>query len=247
MAQISPDGARVAFSSGRSGLREIWITDIDGKNPMQLTALGSRLTTNPSWSPDSRQLAFDSRSEGFSEIFTIDVRGGAPRRLTRGPAEQMFPFWSQDGKWIYFQSGTGGYWDIWKTLATGGDTPMQITHQGGGFPKEAPDGRTVYYAKDEKIWSVPASGGREEPVSGEQIDEYNFAVTGTGVYFIPAAGTPHRYSIRLLRFSTGKVEQVLALEKSPGLGLTVAPNERWLLYAQYDQEGSDLMLLENFR
>ena len=39
--QFSPDGRRVAFSSGRSGEGEIWLSDPDGSNAVQLTSMGA--------------------------------------------------------------------------------------------------------------------------------------------------------------------------------------------------------------
>jgi hypothetical protein len=115
------------------------------------------------------------------------------------------------------------------------------------MPKESPDGQTVYYVKDDQVWRVAAGGGREERVCSEPVDEYNLAVTVNGIYFIPPAGMPFRYSIRFFSFATGKVEVVTQLVKPPALGLAVSPDETWLLYSQYDQEGSDLMLVDNFR
>ena len=34
----SPDGRRIAFESGRSGVNNIWLCDSDGRNPVQLTS-----------------------------------------------------------------------------------------------------------------------------------------------------------------------------------------------------------------
>jgi hypothetical protein len=41
-----------------------------------------------------------------------------------------------------------------------------------------------------------------------------------------------------------------AIEKEPvagDSGFAVSPDGRWILYAQRDQSGSDIMLMENFR
>ena len=244
--RISPDGRRIAFSSGRSGTREIWVSDADGTNALQLTSMGSRLTTNPAWSPDSQQLAFDSRLTGPPHIFVMSVRGGAPRQLTYGSEHDIAPSWSHDGGHIYYRSGEPSNWRIWKVPSSGGK-PTAITRHGSLWPKESVDGNTLFYVNDEKLWKMPASGGKEELVIDEPMDDYNFAISATGVYFIPAFGTKLRESIRCFRFATGKAEQLMPLNKSPGLGLSVSPDERWLLWSQFDQEGSDIMLIDNFR
>jgi hypothetical protein len=50
-----------------------------------------------------------------------------------------------------------------------------------------------------------------------------------------------------LNTTTGTIQRIASIEKPVGVGLTVSPDRRWILYAQADQAGSDLMLVENFR
>ena len=60
---FSPDGKRIAFESERSGQHEIWLSDSDGSNLIQLTSRGT-WSGSPSWSPDGQQIVFDSREKG---------------------------------------------------------------------------------------------------------------------------------------------------------------------------------------
>jgi len=54
-------------------------------------------------------------------------------------------------------------------------------------------------------------------------------------------------SIQFFSFADRKITTVAAIEKGVFLGLAIAPDGRSLLYTQKDQEGFDLMLVENFR
>ena len=51
---FSPDGKKIAFASSRSGSSEIWVSDVDGSNPAQLTAFGAPHNGSPCWSPDGQ-------------------------------------------------------------------------------------------------------------------------------------------------------------------------------------------------
>ncbi len=123
---------------------------------------------------------------------------------------------------------------------------VQVTRKGGGGGWESADGRFVYYLKGgdpvTSLWRVPMSGGEEIQVGGT-IWNYNFAIGEHGVYFIPE-GTPA--TVQFLNFATGKKTKIATLTGDPAYGFSVAPDEQSLLFTQYEEHGSDLMLVENF-
>jgi Tol biopolymer transport system component/DNA-binding winged helix-turn-helix (wHTH) protein len=254
----SPDGRKIVFASNRSGGFGIWVCDSDGANQAQLIDRGPYLTGTPRWSPDGRWIAFDSRSndagrEGNADIYLISAEGGQPRRLTSDPAEDVAPSWSRDGKWIYFGSTRGGAMQIWKVSTDGGQA-TQVTQQGGFEGFESMDGKQLYYAKGRLapgIWQTPVTGGSETLLLDHNKAGYwrFWAVAPKGIYFA-TANEPARPTIEFFNFATGKVMNIATLARplSPtDPGLTVAPDGRSLLFAQMDQSGCDLMLVENFR
>jgi Tol biopolymer transport system component len=251
--QISPDGKRIAFHSARSGSYQVWVCESDGSKPVQLTSLG--LSGVPRWSPDGQQIAFDSRGESpDANIYVINAEGGSPRRLTTESSNDVVPTWSRDGRWIYFSSNRSGGWDLqlWKSLAEGGQA-VQVTKHGGVAAVESSDGKFIYYAKfsGPGIWKMPVDGGEESLVFDQLEPGFwgNWALTDQGIYFVnlDAKRNP---TIKFFDFATGRIKQVAAPERMPvwGLvGLAVSPDGRWILYAQVDQDTSDIMLVENFR
>jgi hypothetical protein len=93
---------------------------------------------------------------------------------------------------------------------------------------------------------MPVDGGAEVMVV-PSIYRYNFAVTATGIYYDTPTLPDKPSSIEYLEFATGKVTTLHTLTKPVDLGLAVSPDGRYLLFAQSDFYGSDLMLVENFK
>jgi Tol biopolymer transport system component len=203
----------------------------------------------PRWSPDSQQIAFDSRSEGNADIYIISVEGGAARRLTTDPAEDVVPSWSNDGRWIYFCSNRGGEREIYKIPAQGGQA-VQVTTRGGFEGFESPDGQFFYFTKntyDSTLWRIPITGGQESLAfnSDRRIYRRAWALGNRGIYFASSESV-----IEFFNPSTGKISPVTTTEKKLAHwipSLAVSPDGKYLLYTQIDQQGSDLMLMENFR
>lgn len=248
----SPDGKRVAFSSNRGGVRQIWVADADGSNPVALTNFTGGVAGSPKWSPDAHRIVFDARPEGFADIYVINADGGTPKRLTDHVAENHLPCFSADGGWVYFASTRSGERQIYRVSADGGEV-KQVTHAGGWASSASPDGKWIFYSKargDFGLWKMPAAGGEESQVPGvaSLYNNFSFWVASSGVYF---AGAPDPVSrtipLKLYRYTDDKIVELGRIEKPLALFFTVSPDEKWLAYTQLDSSLDDLILVENFR
>jgi Tol biopolymer transport system component len=242
--QYSPDGKKIVFTSARSGHTELWVCASDGSNALQLTSLGA--AGSPRWSPDGQRIVFDSNVEGQFELYMIDAAGGSPRRMTHDSPAAVAS-WSRDGRWIYFVSNRTNEWQVWKMPADGGKA-IQVTRQGGYVAFESLDGKFVYFSKSLRLtglWRVPVEGGEETKII-ESIMGQAFALGRKGIYFV----APHpdgTSAVQFQSFATAKLTAIAEIHRPVEFGLSVSPDERFILYTQVDQGGTDLMLVENFR
>jgi Tol biopolymer transport system component/DNA-binding winged helix-turn-helix (wHTH) protein len=250
LADYSPDGARIAFASNRSGSWEIWIANADGSQSRQLTTYAAAPARFPRWSPNGRLLAFTHATEGNADIYTMTPEGSSIRRLTLEPSREENPSWSRNGRWLYFSSNRSGTFEIWKLAIEQPDRALQVTHGGGTHPLESADGQRLFFKKAGtpglEIWSAHVDGGDEARVLGpiRAAPGGAWVPDRHGIYFIE----PGR--IAYSRFATAGTTTVLTLPTDSVVGdpgLALSPDGRWLLYGQMDRSGSDVMLVENFR
>ncbi|MFN8240280.1 MAG: hypothetical protein U0X39_05945 [Bacteroidales bacterium] len=94
---ISPDGTKIAFTTGRTGDLEIFVMNIDGSNPVNLTNMPSGDDRYPCWSPDGRRIAFCSKRDPHGddfEIYVMNADGSNQQRITNRIGDDMQPDWS---------------------------------------------------------------------------------------------------------------------------------------------------------
>jgi Tol biopolymer transport system component/DNA-binding winged helix-turn-helix (wHTH) protein len=239
--QYSPDNAHVVFQSDRSGSSEIWLADGDGRNPVQLTAFNGPLTGGPSWCSDGRRIAFDSRVSGTSRIYLMDVPDGPSHPLATSQSNLSLPVWSSDCQWIFASDGRA---TLYRVPAAGG-AAEQFTDKRAY--RAAVSGEKVIFnvasSAGIELWSRPASAGEERPLEGMPRLRYadDWYVAGDGIYYTSAG------SVRFYEFASHRTHVVRPLPGAPaalgGLGMTVSPDGRWLVYTRSADWQGDIMMI----
>ena len=139
----APDGARVAFSSSRSGNLDIWAVD-RGSGALQ------RLTDDPAddWDPaftaDGRNLVWSSNRSGHFEIWIAEADGRAARQLSHDGSDAESPTASPDG-WVTYVSGNPRKRGLWKVRLDGTAEQWLVRDPLVSHPEISPDGRFVAY------------------------------------------------------------------------------------------------------
>ena len=112
-----------------------------------------------------------------------------------------------------------------------GSEPHFLGFKDFGFSKSAEE----TYA----IW-----GGEKEVLRG--VSHRGFALARDAIYYLRDE-SPTEISIRRFKPSSGEDSRISVITKPTFLGLSVSPDGRYLIYTQVDEEGADLMMVENFR
>ena len=89
----SPDGTKIAFTTGRDGNDEIYLMDTDGTNLKRLTQ-NTYHDAYALWSPDGSTIVFESDRSGKLNIWTMNALDGSDAtRLTVNDSFNRFVSW----------------------------------------------------------------------------------------------------------------------------------------------------------
>ena len=188
--RISPDGRKVASTTGTGGGGNIWVFDLGGQPAIPITFEGHNI--RPTWSPDGSRIAFGSiRGGDPADLYWTRTDGSSsePEILLESPGMQNWPDWSPDGKEVIFTNGSrgGGNQDVLALPIQGNGEPREVvaTDYNEDMPALSRSGKWLAYVSNvtgrEEIWvrSHPDSGppirisanGGTEPAWGVQDGE----------------------------------------------------------------------------
>lgn len=112
---LSANGRFLAFVSNRNGSRNIWLYDLQEQQFVDLSGLNRQdaIADSPSVSNTARYLVYLANNQGRPAVVIYD-------RITRGSQVlyQAYQGWirrpriSPDGRYVVFESGNRGQWDI---------------------------------------------------------------------------------------------------------------------------------------
>ena len=196
-AAWSPDGARIAFHSMRSGgVRQIYTMHADGSG-LQVHTRDEFGMLDPSWRSDGKAVIAEhlrpARDISTFEIIAVD---GSSSNAFRVPAVGDFADWSPDGSLIAYHSTDG-----LRVIAPDGLNPRLLVSNAADsgsayYAAWSSDSRTLYYlsrgATGWSIRAIPTAGGASHVVMhfndpARQPLKYGFATDGKMFYLTMGA------------------------------------------------------------
>jgi TolB protein len=161
----------VAFVSDQDGEPNIWVMDLDGGEPVNLTQHDAQ-DHSPAWSPDGEWIAFASvRDSLYWELYAMRPDGSEVQRLTWWEdASDLSPSWSPDGTRLAFASKRDGNWEIYIMDREGGNLARLTSHEADDTsPAWSPDGSRIAFASTRdgyaEIYVMPIVGGEAVNIS----------------------------------------------------------------------------------
>jgi imidazolonepropionase-like amidohydrolase/Tol biopolymer transport system component len=207
--RFSPDGKRVAFTSDRDGLWNIWTMDPDGKNPKQISRDRRWFINSPTWSPDgeyiyARRHFVAERSLGAGEIWMYHSSGPSDGlQVTERVGSQKDngePDISPDGRYLYYSKDVtpgltfeynkdpnGTIYAIMRRDLLTGRERRAVSVQGGSVtPQVSPDGKTIAYLRRVRTRSAlylrDLDSGRDRELFGNVDKDLQEAWAVHGLY-----------------------------------------------------------------
>jgi tricorn protease len=128
-----------------------------------------------------------------NNIWIVERSGGTARRLTSFQGQTSNPHFSPDGKWIAFTGEYAGNNDVYVVPSEGGE-PKRLTWHPGSDQVQGwtPDGKAVMFSSARatwapsgapRFWTVPASGGVEEPMALPRANQGKISPDGSRVAY----------------------------------------------------------------
>ncbi|HVT17344.1 MAG TPA: Tol-Pal system beta propeller repeat protein TolB [Thermoanaerobaculia bacterium] len=109
----------IAFTSDRTGFKEIFVMDYDGHNQRRITGHRS-ISMSPAWSPSGDALAYTSFLGGSPGIYLADLATGQKKPLVTSGSLNITPSFSPDGNQITFARSVEGNVEIFTADRKGG-------------------------------------------------------------------------------------------------------------------------------
>ncbi len=199
---VSKNGKFLVFSSNRKGDFRIWRTDIEGKNPVQLSGESNGGDFRPQFSNDGQTVIFmrQTKDGGKSVLMKVSASGGDVKPLLpEDEFSQMMPQISFDGKHLAYFSFKFDE----QTLAL--QNKLTIYEFDGkeigklekeipiGLDKNyawSPDGKSLIFINSEglpNLWNYPLDESKPKPLtdfnSGKIVD-FSWSSDGKKLFIV---------------------------------------------------------------
>ena len=144
---VSPDGARIAFTSYARGNPGIFVFSVDPVRDLRFYNQVASVNETPSFTPDGKKIVYSSSAGGCCRIFLANLDGSGFRPLTSHFIDTEPKVNPKTGATVLFSSGRSGPEQIYMMTIDGAD--IQRVTDGTGEasnPCWHPDGQGFAFA-----------------------------------------------------------------------------------------------------
>lgn len=236
---------KIAFISTKTGNKEVYDIDFDGKNRKRITNNGS-INLSPRWSPDGTKIAFTSYIRRNPDLYIIDFNLGKIYLFSHRVGLNAAPGWSPDGRYIALTMRTPSGSEIF-LLNKKGKRVKQLT-KGWGDNLSAswsPDGKKIAFVSNRtgrpQIYTMNADGSNVK------------RLTFRGTYNVSPVWSPRGDRIAYSGIIDGKFQIcTISLDGSTIHVLTSignnhspswSPDGRYIAYDQATRRGVDIYIM----
>ena len=241
----------ISFTADLTGNLDVYIMDINRKNPVNLTNHPAE-DSSPTWAPDGSAFAFVSHRAGNPEIYVMEMKNKESRRLTNNGATDIDPAWSSDGRWIAFASNQhrehAADTDIY-IMDPNGRKAQQLTNKGGhnSTPAWSPDGEWIAFRTTldgiGAIHVINANGKKQRPLTQVSSANPTWAANGKEIYFSSdMLDNVEMPTLFALDVDGGQVRQ-LANAPHACEEPVESPNGQWIAYVSTEGGNKDIHLI----
>jgi eukaryotic-like serine/threonine-protein kinase len=153
----SPDGSRVAFSSNRNGVFDLFQKSASGAGEEVLLFKSAESKAASDWSRDGRFLLYVVRAGSGSDLWVLPLEGERkPTPFLVTPFNETQARFSPDGHWVAYTSDESGSPEIYvRPFPASSVGKWQISTAGGQFPRWRRDGKELFYlGPDNRLMSA---------------------------------------------------------------------------------------------
>jgi Tol biopolymer transport system component/imidazolonepropionase-like amidohydrolase len=208
-------------------------------------------------SPDGRSIAFSM----MGDIYLLPIAGGTAQRLSSGPAWDVQPRFSPDGKEIAFTSDRGGGNNLWR-MSRDGSNAVQVTKESFRLfnnPAWTPDGQYLIGRKHftsgrslgaGELWMTHRSGGDGLQLTKRKNDQQDLgepAVSPDGRYVYYSEDVSPGGGFEYNRNVHGVIYAIKRLDRETGETQTMVNTPGGAIRPQPSPDGKQLAFVKRVR
>ncbi len=156
----APSGDVIAFVGCCDSSSQLYLTRLDGSQPVKLPIQGVDGANHPAWSPDGLRIAFECFFAPASNDICVVNKDGTGLTVLRSAdlsqhESDSRPAWSPDGRSIAFTMSVPFLEQV-AVSAVDGSSLRVIT--GGADPAWSRDGAKLVFVRDDGLFEIDADG-----------------------------------------------------------------------------------------